>query len=174
MQKRKKGFTLAELCVVMAVLVIVVGLIVTFTTLISNRTVATRERGEVIDDISGLEVMIQSWIRHYDNVDYKFQVTSDKTRLQAVAQENTAHAGETFSIYLSEDRTKLICDGFSAWHARSSLTRVKFDIAPSTELGSSSGKYIIYCDVTYLDPASDSEVSSRLIFTTHAGATLKL
>ena len=60
--RKKHGFTLAELAVVLAITTIVATMVVTFITLVSNRHEIAQAKLDVLNDIKVAEDMIEAWI----------------------------------------------------------------------------------------------------------------
>jgi len=58
----KRGFTLAELTIALAVLAIVVVVVSSFTAMIMANTASTTEKLSAINDISGIETVVENWI----------------------------------------------------------------------------------------------------------------
>lgn len=165
--KSKRGFTLVELCVVIAITAIVVSMTVLFTTLMSKRVSQSNIHNEVITSISDMETGIKNWITHYDNTDYRIEIGSGQSSLEAWDTKGTENTGDdtcAAKLYISDDGKKLICQGasdFSIKHIRS----VKF-------AKSGNKNIIITCDIKYYDPSIKQEhkdSDTRIIFSTHSG-----
>lgn len=65
MEKRntkKRAFTLAELAVVLAVIAIAATMVVTFTSLVSNRRAEAQSRLDALNDIKVAEALIENYI----------------------------------------------------------------------------------------------------------------
>ena len=65
MEKRntkKRAFTLAELAVVLAVIAIAATMVVTFTSLVSNRRAEAQARLDALNDIKVAEALIENYI----------------------------------------------------------------------------------------------------------------
>ena len=60
--RKKHGFTLAELAVVLAITTIVATMVVTFTTLVSNRHEIAQAKLDALNDIKVAEAMIEAWL----------------------------------------------------------------------------------------------------------------
>ena len=70
MEKRntkKRAFTLAELAVVLAVTAIAATMVVTFTSLVSNRRAEAQARLDALNDIKVAEALIEAWLTDSDN-----------------------------------------------------------------------------------------------------------
>ena len=65
MEKRntkKRAFTLSELAVVLAITAIAATMVVTFTSLVSNRRAEAQARLDALNDIKVAEALIEAWI----------------------------------------------------------------------------------------------------------------
>lgn len=173
-KRRRKGFSLVELCIVIAVLAVVTVLTTTFIILMSNRTKLATQKNDVLTDLYNTELAMQRWIRHYDNADYVFKVGGGQKTLTAVGQAGSRDANKTFSIGLAEDGKTIKCDGMSDWTVRY-IRSFEFKFQVSTE-SKSSGRYIIECIVRYEDPTNEENPNCQtvMIFTTHAHAIVNL
>lgn len=60
---KKRGMTMAELCVAMAVISIVATMVVSFSVLISERSKSATSKQETITDINLIESIVEDWIK---------------------------------------------------------------------------------------------------------------
>ena len=107
---KKRGFTLAELTVVLAVMTIVTALVITFSSMIATRRAESQARLDAMNDISVAENTIESWIQ-------KNEITkTESNRLSAGENTICAKDGKLFigenAVYTFE-RVKEIT--FDAW-----------------------------------------------------------
>ena len=125
-KNNKRGFTLAELTMVLAVLVIVSAMVVSFTAMVSNSRQLSTARLEALQDVRVAEALIENFIEGNEDV----RVSDDKTTLTA---------GES-TLLLDENGNLVIGNGGSI-----ALERVKsitFDYYGETDK-------IYYCTVVY-------------------------
>lgn len=81
----KKGFTLVELCVVIALIAIAMLLMTTFITSFQARSAQSAARHEFLDEISIVRDELQCWITTYDTYGNEVKVTHAGT---LVAHDN--------------------------------------------------------------------------------------
>ena len=65
--RKKHGFTLAELAVVLAVIAIATTMVVSFTALVGNRRAEAQARLDALNDIKVAEALIEAWLTDSDN-----------------------------------------------------------------------------------------------------------
>ena len=66
MRRGKGGFTLAELCIVLALVAVVSVMIVSFSTLMGDHTTALDDQYDFLADCSTLESALRIWVAEYD------------------------------------------------------------------------------------------------------------
>lgn len=79
MEKRntkKRAFTLAELAVVLAVIAIAATMVVTFTSLVSNRRAEAQARLDALNDIKVAEALIENYIEEKGDTNISFDAES--------------------------------------------------------------------------------------------------
>ena len=72
----KRGFTLAELCVVMAIVVIVSTMIVSFSVSMNNFANSNREEYDFLEDCATVKNELYKWIAENDTPDKVFDFIS--------------------------------------------------------------------------------------------------
>ena len=78
-QNGKRGFTLVELTVVMALLAILATMIVTFSGLMSDFVAKEQAEYDFLEDVSTLKESLSNWIAENDVDGAKFTLTEKKT-----------------------------------------------------------------------------------------------
>lgn len=168
--KNKKGATLAELCVVMALLAVVVALSVTFTTLMSRRVNQALTKDRVLDDLYNTELAIKNWIMTYDNADNYFKIENDSATLTAYCgkgtKDNKNDDVKLSSVYLSEDKTLIKRDNVSDVSVKA-IVAVSFSFSTASD-----GKRMLYCYIYYLNPGDDTPEEIKYTFVTRAQGTV--
>ena len=139
MNKRnnRRGYTLAELTVVLAVLVIVSAMVVSFTAMTNNSRRISEARLEALQDIRVAEAIIENFIEG-NKITTKFKEENGKV----VPVENTLTAGGNSLVFNETDKTLTVSGG-----TKYTLERVKsitFDY-----YGENTEK-IYYCTITYM------------------------
>lgn len=78
---KSRGSTLAELCIVMAVLAIISTMVASFTVLTQTRTAMISADRDYVDDVASLEVAFDAFLAKYDSKDYTLTVSDDSASL---------------------------------------------------------------------------------------------
>ena len=86
MKKMRRGSTLVELCLVIAISAVVFAMIASFAVLIQYRAVAAQEDYEAVNDVNLIRTAIFDWLKEYDSPNYtistnggsKLTITSHK------------------------------------------------------------------------------------------------
>ena len=78
-QNGKRGFTLVELTVVMALMAILATMIVTFSSLMSDFAAKEHAEYDFLEDVSVLKESLSNWIAENDVSETKFTLTERKT-----------------------------------------------------------------------------------------------
>ena len=71
MKKMRRGSTLVELCLVIAISAVVFAMIASFAVLIQYRAVAAQEDYEAVNDINLIRTAIFDWLKEYDSPNSK-------------------------------------------------------------------------------------------------------
>lgn len=138
MRNNRRGYTLAELTVVLAVLVIVSAMVVSFAAMTSNSRRISEARLEALQDIRVAEAIIEDFIEG-NKITTVFEKDENG---KVVPVENTLTAGENSLEFTEADKTLTVSGG-----TKYTLERVKsitFDY-----YGENTDK-IYYCTITYM------------------------
>ena len=84
----KKGVTLFELTIVMALLAVVTVMVVSFSSLVRNNVQAITSENDVLSDFDKVKYVFDTWISTFDSEDYDFY--NDEDKLYAVNNKNTS------------------------------------------------------------------------------------
>ena len=76
MLKDKKGFTLTELTIVLALLAIVSMMFVSFMTLTQEHTISITDKNSLLTDLSSMNELFNNWVAYFDDNQYMFFVAS--------------------------------------------------------------------------------------------------
>lgn len=148
MNRRKRntrGVTLAELCIVMAVIAIVSTMVVSFTVLMQARTRVIAADRDTVSDLGTVESALDTFIRRYD---------SDKNTLSSGENSSALLLNNTFALKLSTDEETGEVDAIvitdDKGNATTSLplhtvTKLEFEIVKESENDSA----LVICTVTY-------------------------
>ncbi|MBQ8414378.1 MAG: type II secretion system protein [Clostridia bacterium] len=133
-KNNRRGFTLAELTVVLAVLVIVSAMVVSFTAMVSNSRQLSTARLEALGDVRVAETLIENFIE--GNADVK------------VIDDNTLTAGES-TLLLDENGNLVIGNGGSITLERVKSITFEYYGNNTDEYYGNNTDGIYYCTVVY-------------------------
>ncbi len=103
--EKRRGFTLTELAVVLAVLAIVTTMIVSFNALVSNRRAVSQARLDALNDIKVAEAVIENYIEKNGTsadisfADHVLTVGTRTVTLERVTNITFDTQGEADTIY---------------------------------------------------------------------------
>lgn len=166
MNRRKRntrGVTLAELCIVMAVIAIVSTMVVSFTVLMQARTRVIAADRDTVSDLGTVESALDRFIRTYDSDEYTIVQddpiwASDNPVLSTLDQKYRSISvwkGEEFTAKLTlstdpDGKVNAIVITDDKGNATTSLplhtvTKLEFEIVKESENDSA----LVICTVTY-------------------------
>ena len=166
MNRRKRntrGVTLAELCIVMAVIAIVSTMVVSFTVLMQARTRVIAADRDTVSDLGTVESALDRFIRAYDSDEYTIKQSdpiwaSDNPVLSTLDQKYRSISvwkGEEFTAKLTlstdpDGKVNAIVITDDKDNATTSLplhtvTKLEFEIVKESENDSA----LVICTVTY-------------------------
>ena len=144
----KKGSSLAEMCVVLAVVSIVALIVVSFTTMVSARGTVGAAKLKMMEDRQLTKVILESWLNQL--TEENAVITADESGLSAAID------GEVFSVTLEEDRlTADVPNGDPLSCPIHTITGITFDAI------SSSDDAIYFCTADYELPNPSGGVIQR-------------
>ncbi len=144
----KKGSSLAEMCVVLAVVSIVALMVVSFTTMVSARGTVGAAKLKMMEDRQLTKVILESWLNQL--TEENAVITADESGLSAAID------GEVFSVTLEEDRlTADVPNGNPLSCPIHTITGITFDAM------SHSGDAIYFCTAEYELPNPSGGVIQR-------------
>lgn len=149
-EQQKKGFTLSEVCVVLAVVGIVSAIVTSFCIVMHHRSVMSRARLDIINEVNVLEEYVESWADKVAAKNATFEAT-DGYAAEVKAGAYTANFnGSSFKGTLP-DSSEMTFD-------TTRIEALNFDVVVDKE-GSDA---IIFCKVTARMPKADggSELES--------------
>ena len=134
-RKHKKGMTIAEICIVLAVLSIVSLSIVSFAAMATGRGATSTDKLKVMQDIELLEAMVDNWFNEVYTTEDKPEIDTNNGGLLKV--------GDTKS--LSWANGNLIIDGIRTYRFET-VTGLEFE---RLNQGDDDDDDIYFCKVTY-------------------------
>ena len=88
MKKMRRGSTLVELCLVIAISAVVFAMIASFAVLIQYRAVAAQEDYEAVNDINLIRTAIFDWLKEHDSPNSKISTNGgDKLTISHTLEE---------------------------------------------------------------------------------------
>ena len=60
--KNRKGFTLSELCIVLALVAIVSTIVISFCLIMNKRSAISRARLDIVNEVNAVETLIEKWV----------------------------------------------------------------------------------------------------------------
>ena len=187
-KRTTRGVTLAELCIVMAVIAIVSTMVVSFTVLMQARTSLIAADRDTIADIGSVESALDTFIRKYDSDQYTLKI--DKYSVGETVVSNTLDEYYALQVLTSDDTVvaKLMLGFDTDEQMRTSVDSVKITDGKTVtsslplhmvtnlefEIVSDSGNdsTLVICKVTYTR-TSGSEQTSETATICHAVRAMK-
>ena len=134
----KKGSTLTEMCVVLAVVSIVALAVVSFTTMVGARSGVGAAKLNMLEDRQLTKVVLSAWIDRLTAEDATF-MTDEHGNIFAAVDE------EVFSVFLAPDRIAAPVPGGEMLSCPvSTLTSLKFE-----QMTHENGDAIFFCTAEY-------------------------
>lgn len=116
--KKKSGFTLVELCVVMAISAIVGTMLVTFMIYASGQQAKIAKESKCISEITKVQKTVNAWIKKYDSENYT--ITSPGNN-KFIATANGTQAG-----VISFNSKKIAVDNHAATEEFENISSIAF------------------------------------------------
>ncbi len=136
-RKLKIGVSIAEMCIVLAVLAIVGTLVVSFSLMVSARASASTTRLSAADDLKVSQSILDGWVDRMTGLGAQF--TADDTGLSATVD------GETYAVKLQEGTLIApLPDGTNLSCPISTAEAIRFG-----QLTKPDSNPLIFCTLTY-------------------------
>lgn len=133
---KKKGVTLAEICVVLAIISICSVMVVSFSLMVSRRSAAAQARLAVMEDVASLEVVVENWVERLTVAGAAF--TAEPGLLSATLD------GVSYTCTFDGERLiGTLPDGTALSYLPEAVTAISFNAAQKSADG------IFFCTVTY-------------------------
>lgn len=153
-KRTNRGVTLAELCIVMAVIAIVSTMVVSFTVLMQARTRIIAAERDIVSDIGMVETALDTFIRKYDSDTYTLSVKKgeDGTPASLSVKSGSTEIALTLSTDPETEKVNSI-EITENGTATSSLplhtvTKLEFEIV-TEDRDDNSASALVICKVTY-------------------------
>ena len=164
MIRNKKGFTLVELCIVLALISIVVTMATTFIATYRHQVIRVTGDRDTINDLSQIQRITREWIAYYD--DYN----SDIDAIDSEGGFSKLKTSGGAQLYYDPAAKKLIwaddSNSINNTYSFSELEGLHFSSVKnsgSSEDGSDARTKLIICD------ADIGDSSQKLLFTVFTG-----
>ena len=138
-RKSKKGMTLVELSVVLAVVAVISSMVVSFSVLISRRSSAAGERLDVMGDVAAIQAIVENWVDDRLIEGAEISVGDGLT----VGEQTLAFDEATSTL------TGTVPVGDALVYSAHAVKNVTFEVINSTIQGNSD--FIIFCTLFYGD-----------------------
>ena len=143
-RNKRKGATLAEICIVMAVVAIVSLSVTSFATMASGRGTAAATKLDAMGDLEIVEAVVESWILEAAK-DTESDITIDEDKAKITATKNDPNSSG--SIMFSGHTLNVTFPGESdaVLYQLKSIVGLKFEAVPNND----DSANLYYCTVTY-------------------------
>ena len=118
----RKGFTLVELCVVIAIIAIIGTMVTTTIVFVSKQNSDVRKEASFIADVTDIQKNINDWLKKYDSAGYQIKHTSNQSSLKATK------GGETVTLTFSDSEKKLKVGSADASGKYENVSDVTFQV----------------------------------------------
>ena len=154
--KRRRGFTLSELCIVLALVAIVGTIVTSFCLVIHRRSVISRARLDIVNEINVVETYVERWVDKMYEKGATFSIAEDGTltaTIEGVDYEATFTDG-VFNGALPEAEPMT--------YTTMRIESLTFDFEPKKEGAGGTenegkGDKIFFCTATALLPQVNGE-----------------
>ena len=133
----RKGVTLAEMCIVLAVVAIVSLSVASFATMAGGRGTAAATKLDAMGDLEIVEAIVESWILEAANREKNIEIAEDGSTIFTTINKNDkiGLSGKTLQVSFPDGEEDI-------YYNLKSITGLKFDWA-------GDDAKIYYCTVTY-------------------------
>lgn len=136
-KKHRAGVSIAEMCIVLAILAIVGTLVVSFSLMVSARASASAVRLNAADDLHVSQAILDTWVDKMTGLNA--QITANGADLSATV------GGETYTVTLQEGTLKApLPDGSTLSCPISTAEDFRF-----TQMTRPAGNPLIFCTIIY-------------------------
>lgn len=143
MNNNRRGFTLAELTVVLAVLVIVSAMVVSFTAMVTNSRQLSTARLDALSDVRVAESIIEGFIEG-NEIKTKFEKNAEGNTIPVNTLE--ASDGKTIGLEEKEEKNVLVIKKGGDIDTTITLERVK---SITFDYHGEDADKIYYCTIKY-------------------------
>ncbi len=166
MLKNRKGFTLTELCIVIAISAIVGVMITTTVVLTSTQKEDIQTEAAFIREVTDIQIKVTEWLRKYDNTDYAIEPMTDEddnTYLAVKELDAKGNVTENVKGTLKFTDGALVEDYTKAIKCRN-VKNVVFQIDKGTSDEGGIGASVVKLTVTAQKGVGNETMKQTLLF----------
>ena len=148
--KHRKGFTLSELCIVLALVAIVSTIVISFCLIMNKRSAISRARLDIVNEVNAVETLIEKWVDNMSEQGAVFSKTEDGSLLATV---NNVDYGASFAK--GEFKASVPDSANEMAFATTRIESIAFDLVSEDE------DTIFFCTATALLPQVNGEAKEE-------------
>jgi prepilin-type N-terminal cleavage/methylation domain-containing protein len=148
--KQKRGFTLSELCIVLALVAVVATIVTSFCLVVHQRSVISSARLNIVNEVNVVETFVERWVDKMSEKGATFSISEDGTltaTLEGVDYEATFSEGVFNGAVPSGENGMTF--------STTSIDSVVFEIE------SQNGDTIFFCTATALLPQVNGDAKEE-------------
>ena len=148
--KQKRGFTLSELCIVLALVAVVATIVTSFCLVVHQRSVISSARLNIVNEVNVVETFVERWVDKMSEKGATFSIAEDGTltaTLDGVDYEATFSEGVFNGAVPSDDNGMTF--------STTSIDSVVFEVE------SKNGDTIFFCTATALLPQVNGDAKEE-------------
>lgn len=161
---RRRGTTLVELCIVMALVAIVGTMVTSFSVLISRYTGRLSTDRDVKDGLTYIDLALDVWVSTMDFAGATLNVSEAEPDV-LTATVTKDGSSDKYTLQLEDGLVKgTLPDGRSLEYAVPGIKSLSFSVQSKAD-----GRVLVTCTVTHEKPFSTNEDKTILMRTTRVG-----
>ena len=148
--KQKRGFTLSELCIVLALVAVVATIVTSFCLVVHQRSVISSARLNIVNEVNVVETFVERWVDKMSEKGATFSIAEDGTltaTLEGVDYKATFSEGVFNGAVPSDDNGMTF--------STTSIDSVVFEVE------SKNGDTIFFCTATALLPQVNGDAKEE-------------
>lgn len=176
-KRTTRGVTLAELCIVMAVIAIVSTMVVSFTVLMQARTSLIAADRDTIADIGSVESALDRFIRTYDSDEYTLSLFTAPESQDALTVSKGENKVASLNLVLNDEgdtAEKIVITDqagkITASYPLHLVKKLEYEIVKSDTSGDSTA--LVICKITYTR-TSGNDIEEKTATICHAVRAMK-
>ena len=148
--KQKRGFSLSELCIVLALVAVVATIVTSFCLVVHQRSAISRARLDIVNEVNAVETLIEKWVDKMSEQGAVFSKTEDGSLLATVnnADYVASFANGEFKTFVPDGDNEMT-------FATTRIESMTFDLV------SKDGDTMFFCTATALLPQVNGEAKEE-------------